>query len=61
MKQIVLENRNTKQITYIDIQKQFHLVDKVTYDTPELCDDLIKKKSRECNQLNRNKLSKEIF
>ena len=52
LKQLVLENRNTKNITYREIQKQFHLVDKVTYDTPMLCNELIdwkqKKQSLSC-------------
>lgn len=44
LKQVVLENRDTKNITYREIQKQFQLVDKITYDTPMLCNELIKLK-----------------
>ena len=65
LKQVVLENRNTKQITYRNIQKQFHLIDKVTYDTPEICNDLIKikKKIQRYNETikDETQLSNEIF
>lgn len=63
LKKIVLENRDSQRITYRQIQKQFHLVDKINYDTPALCTKLIKQKQKE--QVSEKErvveLSSEIF
>lgn len=42
LKQTVLVNRETKELSYRNIQIKFNLIDKVTFDTPEECDNLIK-------------------
>lgn len=66
LKQIVLENRDSKLLTYREIQKMFDLVDKVTYDTPTECNKLISQK-RNCSiRLNKPQerstgFSEEIF
>lgn len=43
LKQVVLENRfeDEATLTYRDIQKQFHLVDNIEFDTPLYIDSLI--------------------
>lgn len=66
LKQIVLENRDTQTITYREIQKMFDLIDKVTYDTPTECNELIKQKRKGSIRLNKSQerctgFSEEIF
>lgn len=65
LKQIVLENRDTRNITYKEIQKQFELVESVTYNTPDVCDMLIDRieceKDLEQRRLNKSSSVKEVF
>lgn len=66
LKEITLENRDTQNITYREIQKMFNLVNKVTYDTPIECNKIIKHKSKNKSTkhktIERNtELSEEIF
>lgn len=66
LKQLVLENRDTQTITYREIQKMFDLIDKVTYDTPTECNELIKQKRKGSIRLNKPQercagFSEEIF
>ena len=53
LKQIVIENRDSKLLTYREIQKMFDLVDKVTYDTPTECNKLISRKRKGSIRLNK--------
>jgi len=65
LKQVVLENRDTRNITYKEIQKQFELIESVTYNTPDVCDMLIDRikceENLERRRLNNTPFSKEIF
>lgn len=47
LKKVVIENRDTQDIKYRDIQRMFNLQDKITYDTPEEIDKLIEKYKQE--------------
>lgn len=65
LKQLVLENRDTRNVTYKDIQKQFQLIESVMYNTPDVCDMLIDRIKCE-GELERRRskdtlLSKEVF
>ena len=53
LKQIVIENRDSKLIKYREIKKMFDLVDKVTYDTPTECNKLISRKRKGSIRLNK--------
>lgn len=65
LKQVVLENRDTRNITYKEIQKQFELIESVTYNTPDVCDMLIERIRRQENlkqrKLNNLPFGKEVF
>ena len=65
LKQVVLENRDTRNITYKEIQKQFELIESVTYNTPDVCDMLIDRikceDDLERRRLNNTSFSKEVF
>ena len=64
LKKVVIENRDTQDIKYRDIQRMFNLQDKITYDTPEEIDKLIEKyKQEEEYSKNRSRLevSDEFF
>lgn len=54
LRQIVLENRDTRVIPYRQIQKQFNLVEKVTWTTPENCNRIIMYKKWELENQYRN-------
>ena len=47
LKQEVLENRDSKHKTYKQIQQEYHLVENITYNTPEDCDTWIQRKQLE--------------
>lgn len=47
LKQEVLENRDTRSKTYKQIQQEYHLVENITYNTPEECDIWIQRKQLE--------------
>ena len=47
LKQEVLENRDNRNKTYKEIQQEYHLVEKITYNTPEECDVWIQRKELE--------------
>lgn len=49
LKQEVLENRNSKSKTYKQLQQKYHLVENITYNTPEECDVWIQRKQLEQN------------
>ena len=53
LKQIVIENRDSKLLTYREIQKMFDLVDKITFDTPTECNKLISRKRKGSIRLNK--------
>lgn len=64
LKKVVIENRDTQNIKYRDIQRMFNLQDKITYDTPEEIDKLLEKhKQEEEYSKNRSKVevSDEFF
>mgnify|MGYP002672150678 CR=1 FL=1 len=65
LKQLVLENRDTQKITYREIQKKFNLIDPVTFDTPTLCNKLIKQVKDTIRRINSTErctgFSGEIF
>lgn len=47
LKKVVIENRDTQNIKYRDIQRMFNLQNKITYDTPEEIDKLLEKHKQE--------------
>lgn len=49
LKQEVLENRNSKSKTYKQLQQKYHLIENITYNTPEECDVWIQRKQLEQN------------
>lgn len=65
LKQVVLENRDTRNITYKEIQKQFELIESVSYNTPDVCDMLIERirceEDLEQRKLNSSPFGKEVF
>ena len=64
LKKVVIENRDTQNIKYRDIQRMFNLQDKITYDTPEEIDKLIEKYKQEeeySKNSSRVEVSEEFF
>lgn len=47
LKKIILENRESRNISYRDIQKMFNLVDTVSYDTPSEITKILKQIKKE--------------
>lgn len=61
-----MQNRDSKLLTYREIQKMFDLVDKITYDTPIECNRLISQMKKGSIRLNKpqercTELGTEIF
>lgn len=47
LKNIIIENRESRNIAYRDIQKMFNLVDTVSYDTPSEINNILKRINKE--------------
>ena len=47
LKKIIVENRESRNIAYRDIQKMFNLVDTVSYDTPSEINNILKRINKE--------------
>lgn len=70
LKKILIENRESRNIAYRDIQKMFNLVDTVSYDTPSEINNILKRINKEEKEREKQErilssrctgLSKEVY